>query len=83
MKALCTTYTKTNKGLLLRNNWIDEIRDFFHLNDYLRNYLEREETDYNTDSIKQKTEKKEFILSNIIEGQTELDNVVIHIRISS
>ena len=83
MKALCTTYTKTNKGLLLRNNWIDEIRDFFHLNDYLRNYLEREETDYNTDSIKQKTEKKEFILSNIIEGQTELDNVVIHIRIIS
>jgi hypothetical protein len=80
MKAICTTYNKTKKGLILRNNWIDEIREFYHLNDYLRNYLEREETDYVTNSLKQ---KEDFKISHIIEGQTELDDVVIHIRIIS
>jgi len=83
MKAICTTYNKTDKGLILRNNWIDEIRDFLHLSDYLRNYLERVETDYITKSIKQKVDKKEFKFSNIIEGQTEIDDVIIHIRIIS
>lgn len=27
MKALCTSYTQTDKGLVLRNNWVDDIKE--------------------------------------------------------
>ena len=36
MKAICTSYTKTDKGLVLRNNWIEtleeEYLEMFYIN---------------------------------------------------
>ena len=34
MKAICTSYTKTDKGLVLRNNWIETLEE-----EYLEMFL--------------------------------------------
>lgn len=70
MKTICTSYTKTDKGLVLRNNWIDVILDEDHLKDYLSIF-----------GIE--VPKKKLKISDILEGEMDLENVVIHIRILS
>ena len=81
MKAICTSYNKTDKGLVLRNNWIDEIVNIEYLKEFLGKFIDVEQTEYITESIKRSKEKDIFRVSHIIEGKMELDNVVIHIRI--
>lgn len=81
MKAICTSYNKTDKGLVLRNNWIDEVgMTEYELKEYLSNYFESlEELIYVAKSSLLKIKNKGY--SEIIEGNMSLDNVVIHIRI--
>ena len=81
MKAICTSYNKTDKGLVLRNNWIDEIINIEHLNEFLSKFIDIKSTEYITESIKRSKENDVFRISHIIEGKMDLDNVVIHIRI--
>lgn len=77
MKALCTSYNQTAKGLVLRNNWVEDIRD--QLEDFLSKYIEGDELKYQTNYVLVTLQQKNH--SYIIEGKMELDNVVIHIRI--
>lgn len=81
MKAICTSYNKTNKGLVLRNNWIDEVGMVeYELKEYLSNYFRNiEELIYVVKSSLLKVENKGY--SEVIKGERSLDNVVIHIRI--
>lgn len=81
MKAICTSYNKTDKGLILRNSWVDEIgMTEYELKEYLSNYFENlEELIYVVKSSLLKIKNKGY--SEIIEGNMSLDNVVIHIRI--
>ena len=81
MKAICTSYNKTDKGLVLRNNWVDEVGMVeYELKEYLSNYFENtEELIYVVKSSLLKVEDKGY--SEVIEGKMSLDNVVIHIRI--
>lgn len=81
MKAICTSYNKTNKGLVLRNNWIDEVGMVeYELKEYLSNYFRNiEELIYVVKSSLLKVENKGY--SEVIKGEGSLDNVVIHIRI--
>ena len=81
MKAICTSYNKTDKGLVLRNNWVDEVGMVeYELKEYLSNYFENtEELIYVVKSSLLKVEGKGY--SEVIEGKMSLDNVVIHIRI--
>ena len=81
MKAICTRYNKTNKGLVLRNNWIDEVGMVeYELKEYLSNYFRNiEELIYVVKSSLLKVENKGY--SEVIKGERSLDNVVIHIRI--
>ena len=81
MKAICTSYNKTDKGLVLRSNWIDEIVNIEHLKEFLSKFIDVKQTEYITKSIKRSKENNFFRVSDIIEGKMELDNVVIHIRI--
>ena len=81
MKAICTSYNKTDKGLVLRNNWVDEVGMVeYELKEYLSNYFENlEELIYVVKSSLLKVKNKGY--SEVIEGNMSLDNVVIHIRI--
>ena len=81
MKAICTSYNKTDKGLVLRNNWVDEVGMVeYELKEYLSNYFENTEAlIYVVKSSLLKVEGKGY--SEVIEGKMSLDNVVIHIRI--
>ena len=81
MKAICTSYNKTNEGLVLRNNWIDEVGMVeYELKEYLSNYfINIEELIYVVKSSLLKVENKGY--SEVIKGERSLDNVVIHIRI--
>ena len=81
MKAICTSYNKTDKGLVLRNNWIDEVGMVeYELKEYLSNYFRNiEELIYVVKSSLLKVENKGY--SEVIKGERSLDNVVIHIRI--
>lgn len=81
MKALCTSYTQTDKGLVLRNNWVDSLGE-----DYLKEFLSKyinslDELNYCVKSTLLKLESKGY--SEVLEGKMDLDNVVIHIRIVS
>lgn len=81
MKAICTSYTQTDKGLVLRSSWIDNIGMLGHeLKEFLATYfLNPEELEYVVKSTMLKMETKGY--SEILEGKMSLDNVVIHIRI--
>ena len=79
MKAICTSYTKTDKGLVLRNNWIETLEE-----EYLEMFLSKFLKDKSNLEFEVRTVKlfiKAKKIPNIIEGETELDNVIIHIRI--
>lgn len=71
---ICTTYTKTKKGLVLRTNWTEQYHP-----DILRTWnidpLICADTEGN------KFEFTDIGLSNILEGRLDLDNIVIHVRI--
>lgn len=77
MKALCTSYKQTAKGLVLRNNWVEDIKD--QLEDFLSKFIEEEELNYQLRVIPELLQYKNH--SHIIEGKMDLENVVIHIRI--
>ena len=79
MKAICTSYTKTDKGLVLRNNWIETLEEEY-LEMFLYKFLkDKSNLEFEVRTVKLFIKAKK--ISNIIEGETELDNVIIHIRI--
>ena len=81
MKAICTSYNITDKGLVLRNNWTDAILDVEHLEEFLGKYITPREVKYQMGVIKFKLNQGVPFITNIIEGNMELENVAIHIRI--
>lgn len=80
MKAICTSYSKTDKGLILRNNWTEKLKGFTHLTEFLENF-KISSNHYEVGRLFRAYELKRSFVSNIIEGEMELDNVVVHIRI--
>ncbi len=78
MKAFITTYNKTDKGLVLRNNFINELMEY-DLKEFLMDYnLTLDELNYQVNSIKNSLEKRGY--SSIIEAEKEF---VYHIRFVS
>lgn len=66
MKTLiCTSYTKTEKGLVLRNNWTEAFSQ-----DTLDNWLIAYSSYLDRDKI-----------SKVYEGTMDLENVVVHVRV--
>lgn len=70
-QLICTSYTETEQGLVLRNNWIESVFD----NDYMLELVEKWQlpSDF-------KYPAKNSI-SNVLEGKMGIDNLVIHVRI--
>lgn len=77
MKAFITTYNKTDKGLVLRNNFVKELLEY-NLKAFLIDYnLILEELNYQEGAIKNSIKQRGY--SSIIEGEKEF---VYHIRFS-
>lgn len=70
-KLICTSYTETEQGLVLRNNWIESVFD----NDYMLGFINKWKlpSDF-------KYPAKNSI-SNVLEGKMDIYNIVIHVRI--
>jgi len=67
-KLVCTSYSETEYGLILRNNWVE---------DYSEDKLEKWGIEkYRLSDINQH-------MSDIMEGRMELPNTVIHVRFLS
>lgn len=71
LKLICTSYTETEQGLVLRNNWIEDVHSYEHLTTLIENWKLPIKIG---DSIKTP-------ISDIIEGKMSIQNVKIHIRI--
>jgi hypothetical protein len=70
---LCTTYnTQKDGSLQLRNNWSDEIPFDAELSERLKNY---------NISMVNKFPHKAGDISEILEGEFDLPDTVIHLRI--
>jgi len=75
MKAIITTYNKTDLGLVLRNNFIKELMEY-DLREFLIDYnLTLDELNYQVDSIKNSLNKRGY--SSILET---VKDFVFHIR---
>lgn len=78
MKAVITTYNKTDLGLVLRNNFIKELMEY-DLKEFLMDYnLTLDELNYQVGAIKNSL--KHYRHSSIIEAEKEF---VYHIRFIS
>lgn len=78
MKAIITTYNKSQQGLILRNNFISELMEY-DLKEFLIYYnLSIEELNYQVDSIKNSLKQRGY--SSIVETEKEF---VYHIRFVS
>lgn len=75
MKAFITTYNKTDKGLVLRNNFVNEFADYY-LKEFLMDYYDDLEIlEYQVNSVEVGIKGRGY--SSIIEAEKEF---VYHIR---
>lgn len=70
-QIICTSYTETEKGLVLRNNWVEPCVSDENLKFLIKKYNLPNDFPY---PIKGS-------ISDILCGKMDLENVVIHIRI--
>lgn len=70
-QLICTSYTETEQGLVLRNNWIEAA-----LNDkYMLELIEKWQL---PNDFKYPAKGS---ISSILHGKMDIDKVVIHVRI--
>jgi hypothetical protein len=78
MKAIITTYNKTDNGLILRNNYLQEVPSY-DLKEFLMEYFDSlEELEYAVKKTERQLEKDKY--SSIIEAEQEF---TYHIRLIS
>jgi hypothetical protein len=69
MKAIITTYNRDTNGLILRNNFIQELMEY-DLKEFLMDYnLTLDELNYQTDAIKNSIKQRGY--SSIVECEKE------------
>lgn len=78
MKAVITTYNRTDNGLTLRNNFIQELMEY-DLKEFLMDYdLTLDELNYQVNAIKNSLKQRGY--SSIVEAEKEF---IYHIRFIS
>lgn len=71
-QVICTSYTETEQGLVLRNNWIETVSGDADMVKFIDKYQLPNDFPYPSKSS----------ISNILIGKmSNVDNVVIHARI--
>lgn len=70
-QLICISYTETERGLVLRDNWIEAVLD----DKYMLELIEKWQlpTDFKYPA--------KGSISNILHGKMDIDKVVIHVRI--
>lgn len=80
MKAICTTYNKTDKGLVLRNNYLQDLEEY-NLKGFLSSFIkDQTELEYQVNVVIHSIKRNK--VSTIVEG-IDLNNNIIHIRFIS
>jgi hypothetical protein len=70
-QLICSSYTETEQGLVLRNNWIEAVLDDKYMLELIEKWQLPNDFKYPAKGS----------ISNIIHGKMDIDNVSIHIRI--
>jgi hypothetical protein len=70
-QLICTTYTQTEQGLVLRNNWIEAILDDKYMLEFIEKYHLPNDFRYPGKNS----------ISSILHGRMDIDNVSIQVRI--
>ena len=72
-KLICTSYNETEQGLVLRNNWIEEVEDDDHLLLFVKQWELPDDFTYPSKGS----------ISNILPGKATIgDNtLIVHVRI--
>ena len=71
VNLICTSYNKTEHGLVLRNNWIEPVGHPDKIMDYINKWKLPDDFPYPSNNS----------ISRILVGQMEIENVEIHVRI--
>ncbi|MDD3972822.1 MAG: hypothetical protein PHC31_13050 [Clostridia bacterium] len=70
-QLICTSYTETEQGLVLRNNWIEAVFDDKYMLDLIEKWQLPNDFKYPAKGS----------ISSILHGKMDIDKVVIHVRI--
>ena len=70
-QLICTSYNKTEQGLVLRNNWIENNLTSDRLIELINKWELPDDFQY---PLKRS-------ISNVLCGKMDIDNVIIHVRI--
>jgi hypothetical protein len=70
-QLICTSYTETEQGLVLRNNWIEAVLDDKYMLELIEKWQLPNDFKYPSKGS----------ISNIIHGKMDVDKVIIHVRI--
>ena len=70
-QLICTSFTKTKNGLVLRNNWIEGVMSDKDLLEIVEKWKLPQDFKYQSKNS----------ISNCLEGKMDIENVVIHVRI--
>lgn len=70
-KLICTSYNKEENKLVLRNNWTEEVENENHLMEILKKWKIKNDFKYPSKNS----------ISEILEGEMNVPNIVIHVRI--
>lgn len=77
MRAICTIYNKTDNGLVLRNNYLQDLEEY-NLKGFLSTFIkEQTELEYQINAVLHSIKRGR--VSTIVEG-IDLSGNVIHIR---
>ncbi len=79
MRAICTTYNKTDKGLILRNNYLQDLEEY-NLKGFLSSFVTEKDLEYSVNAVLHSIKRGK--VSTIVEGITN-EGFVIHIRFIS
>ena len=70
-KLICTSYNKEENKLVLRNNWTEKVENENHLMEILKKWKIKNDFKYPSKNS----------ISEILEGEMNVPNIVIHVRI--
>jgi len=70
-QLICSSYTETEQGSVLRNNWIEAVMDDNRMLELIEKWQLPNDFRY----------PGKGSISDVLEGKMDIDNVIIHVRI--
>ena len=70
-QLICSSYNKTEHGLILRANWSEVVLDDRHMLELIKKWQLPNDFKY----------PSKMTISDILQGKMDVDDVIIHVRI--